>query len=183
MAIITLENMPRWQRGNWYKRKQENAVYYPRKKVNLKGRITKMVKINDATQCWEWTGRVDNYGYGILNMPKGMSDLAHRTSFFAYNGSIDTELLVLHSCDNTGCVNPEHLRQGTHKDNTADMYERGREYAKPGDGNKFSKLKEHEVIEILKSTLTVKELSEKFNVSTSNIQHIQKRETWKHLII
>jgi hypothetical protein len=32
--------------------------------------------------------------------------------------------LVLHSCDNKWCVNPEHLRLGTFSENVRDMYDR-----------------------------------------------------------
>lgn len=33
---------------------------------------------------------------------------------------------ALHSCDNPLCVNPNHIRWGTAKENAGDMYERGR---------------------------------------------------------
>lgn len=32
---------------------------------------------------------------------------------------------VLHSCDNKGCVNPEHIRWGTRSENLVESFERG----------------------------------------------------------
>jgi len=60
---------------------------------------------------------------------------AHRLSFAYANNLSIADIkgqLVLHSCDNPPCINPEHLRLGTQQDNMDDMYARGR-------GHKFSK--------------------------------------------
>lgn len=38
------------------------------------------------------------------------------------------------SCDNPPCINPEHLWEGTHKDNIQDMMRKGRGNYKRGGG-------------------------------------------------
>ncbi|QJD54916.1 hypothetical protein PssvBMR7_gp29 [Pseudomonas phage MR7] len=37
-----------------------------------------------------------------------------------------TGVIVRHTCDNSRCVNPEHLEPGTPADNSRDMVQRGR---------------------------------------------------------
>lgn len=75
--------------------------------------------------CWFWTGRIGNTGYGKIKI-NGLIVGAHRVSWELHNGRIPDGLFVLHSCDNKACVNPAHLRVGTHDDNMRDCSERKR---------------------------------------------------------
>ena len=43
----------------------------------------------------------------------------------AYTGKSDC-LEILHECDNKRCVNPHHLKIGTHSENIKDYFSRGR---------------------------------------------------------
>lgn len=76
-------------------------------------------------ECWLWTGSKFPRGYGKFYLG-GQQTYAHRASYEAHNGRIADGLMVLHSCDTPGCVNPAHLRAGTHEDNMRDRQERGR---------------------------------------------------------
>ncbi len=76
--------------------------------------------------CWEFCGAATAQGYGHINY-QGRLQFVHRIVFRIMKGRIPYEMLVLHSCDNPRCCNPDHLFLGTHKDNTADMIAKDRQ--------------------------------------------------------
>jgi hypothetical protein len=150
-------------------------------KILLK-RFLKLVKIpEDVNSCWEWQGNKSKQGYGRIRKPKTKNLLsAHRVSFMLFNGEDPGDLLVCHSCDNPGCVNPFHLWLGTCGDNTKDMLNKGRRPSQKGDNNPGAILTKEQVLEIreIGKTKTLKELSETYGVSASNISLILLRKTW-----
>lgn len=77
-------------------------------------------KIRKTDTCWLWTGHCNDYGYGIILLPGEIPTRAHRFSYEHFKGPIKKGLIVMHTCDNPPCVNPEHLRIGTKDDNNKD---------------------------------------------------------------
>ncbi len=74
--------------------------------------------------CWLWTGSVNTYGYGQLHSgPRLLT--AHRYSYERQNGK-PLKNFGCHKCDVPACVNPDHIFDGTPKDNHADMIAKGR---------------------------------------------------------
>ena len=79
--------------------------------------------------CLEWQGYTTTSGYGFVGTYKSKhiekrSGLVHRRVYELAHGT--TPKVVLHTCDNRLCVNPEHLVGGTQKDNIKDMVNKGR---------------------------------------------------------
>lgn len=52
--------------------------------------------------------------------------LAHRVSWQIHFGEIPNGKCVLHRCDNTACIRPDHLFLGTKKENTHDIMKKER---------------------------------------------------------
>ena len=94
-------------------------------------RFRRYFDVTSSTECWNWNGRLRPSGYGCFRIilkfgcPR-KNFLAHRVAYAIETGSDPANLLVLHSCDNRKCVNPSHLRTGTNKDNTTDLFLRNR---------------------------------------------------------
>ena len=93
--------------------------------------IKEQLEINKSvdpdTNCWNWYGSRSK-GYGELYYgSKRRVGLVHRLSMFVYKDfDLDSELGVLHKCDNKKCWNPDHLYVGTQKDNIRDASARKR---------------------------------------------------------
>lgn len=77
------------------------------------------------TGCWLWLGHLNPSGYGRFSMTSG-KELAHRYSYKLFVGEISSGMQINHRCDNPSCVNPDHLYQGTQKENVKDCIDRGR---------------------------------------------------------
>ena len=80
--------------------------------------------------CWNWKGKVNEFGYGAVTV-EGRHTRAHRAMFFLLNPKADRSLVVMHMCDNPPCINPDHLRLGTHSENIQDMHNKGRHKNSP----------------------------------------------------
>lgn len=80
-------------------------------------------KVDKSGDCWEWTASKGSHGYGQLqcSVPKRTVLLAHRISYEIAHGPIPAGLVIDHKCLNRGCVNPDHLRAVSHKQNMENL--------------------------------------------------------------
>lgn len=139
-----------------------------------------LIQVDD---CLEWIGGTSNeYGY-FYHHVEGLSVLAHRFAFVLYNGYIDNDLLVCHTCDNPPCCKKEHLFQGTHQDNSDDKFTKGRAPDRHGELNPCAKLSNADVSEIrrlrVEFGLSYRDLALLFSVSHVTIRDICIRRKWK----
>lgn len=146
----------------------------------------------------------NNLGYGQFGVG-GKTQKAHRVSYSYFVGDVPKERLVLHSCDNRSCVNPNHLRIGTQKDNMDDMVIRKRHWvfgkslskktrnkmsnAKKGiyegEDNPRSKLNDEKVLKMkylhFEEGYSFVKLGRKYKVSTATVRCAILGITWGHL--
>jgi len=94
----------------------------------------------------------------------------HREVYFFNKGDIPKGKIILHTCDNSDCINPNHLIIGTHKDNTQDMIEKGRNY----NAGYQPKLTEKQIKEIYLSDKSSYDLAEIYSVSDTHIRRIKR---------
>lgn len=68
--------------------------------------------------CWLWGGFLDRDGYGQYTAVQGTTARAHRVAYELLVGAIPAGLELDHLCRNRACVNPEHMRVATRRENT-----------------------------------------------------------------
>lgn len=131
-------------------------------------------------ECWIWTGSLDRLGYGTFWF-RGASERAHRVAYELARGVAPGPRHVRHDCDNRACVNPSHLRLGTHAENMRDKSERGRVVTYRGSRNPSAKLTEEQVKEIRRLVAggaTLTSVGHQFGTHRSNVRRIVNREKW-----
>lgn len=128
----------------------------------------------------------DKDGYVRIRY-KGKHDRLFRVLYQEKYGEIPKGMVLRHLCNNAWCVNVEHLKIGTHKENYQDMIDCGRSnkgksnFKVAGEKNGISKLTEKQVKEIYLSKLSLKKLAKIYNVSSTNISNIKNKKQWKWL--
>jgi len=86
-------------------------------------RFMQKFKVNPKTGCWIWTGTYDDKGYSQLFLKqekitrKATKISGHRFSYLTLKGKIPPGMQIDHICRTRGCVNPEHLRLVTPREN------------------------------------------------------------------
>lgn len=150
-------------------------------------------KVERAAGCWNWMGHKSPDGYGVIC---GMGETrAHRLSLRLHGVTIPPGLIVMHLCDNRACVNPEHLRIGTHAENIQDRDAKGRtatgdrngsrRYPRKGSKNPTAKLTEADVVEIRRLRAETDEslssIGKRYGVTNQVISSIEHRRSWRHV--
>lgn len=155
-SIKLRNNAVRLQKERWCN-PEYRTNQYKKQQIELK---TKKLK-NGCIICISHAK--NNLGYVILRREGGIIS-AHRYTYQKTYGKIPMGKMVLHSCDNASCINPGHLRLGTHKDNMRDVAQRERN---------IKKLKISQVKEIkLMTKIPHKIISKKYGISTSMVSRI-----------
>ena len=138
-------------------------------------------RVDPASGCWIWHGTIsrgkDDRGQLRVN---ARILLAHRYSYARFIGPIPVGLLVCHHCDNTICVNPDHLFVGTQAYNMADMLTKGRGGQPRGERSGVARLTSATVLKIHKliGTDSHRVLGKRLGVPPATISNIARGRSW-----
>lgn len=72
-------------------------------------------------ECLVWQGSKYPNGYGQIAVGHGKMQLVHRWAWEQQHGTIPSGMQIDHMCHNRACVNIEHLRLATPKQNLENM--------------------------------------------------------------
>ena len=128
--------------------------------------------VDESTGCWNCTSHKPDIGKrGYFSCRLDGYHYLHRYMYAQQYGNIASEDIIRHICDNSLCINPEHLLKGTHSDNVQDRVSRNR--SAKGINHGRSKLTEYQVLEIYNSTMKQCELARKYDVDPKVIYDIK----------
>lgn len=121
----------------------------------------------------------DRDGYGVMRLKGRKRMKAHRFAYELAKGPVGAGLVVRHTCDTTGCVNPAHLVVGTAADNKRDAIDRKRDCR--GERHHKARLSEKDIIAIRDSADSGAAIAARYGVTKENVYAIRKRKIWRHV--
>ena len=153
-------------------------------------RVDKTPGFGKDGDCWEWIG-MPSAKYGEFSF-KGRRYGSHRFALELRLGrSISEGLMACHTCDNTRCVRPDHLFEGTPLENMQDMWAKGRANpirpynAAKGAKVRTAKLTDDKVLELRKRRRNKEKLGDlalAYDITVSQVWQIASGRSWKHLL-
>ncbi|MCK5602096.1 HNH endonuclease [Candidatus Pacearchaeota archaeon] len=142
-------------------------------------------KVSIGRHCWKWNGATTKKrkGYGVIKINGKDRILTHRLSWELHYGIIPDGMKVLHTCDNSLCVNPQHLFIGTQADNVADMVKKGRLVINrlKGINHPKAKLNSQDIVEIRKDQRPQSQIAKDYNVSQATISCVKNNLRYKEI--
>lgn len=140
--------------------------------------VFQYVAMAGRNECWPWTGAWggrsrDRRPYFMAN---GRRTMAYRWVWELVHGN-EPDGMILHSCDNggwpVGCCNPNHMRVGTHDENTKDMTDRQR-HGLPAT-----------VVRAIRRLLdqgdTQESIAKQYGLTRETVSAIKNQRAYKHL--
>lgn len=134
-------------------------------------RFKDKVKIVDSG-CHEWQSTIKRDGYGQFHHD-GRAQRAHKVSYELFKGEVPSGVVIMHTCDNKKCVNPDHLKLGTTRDNIADMDAKKRR----GTKSKLTNADVAEIKKMLADRHSQQSIADKFGVYQTTISRIKLGQT------
>lgn len=128
--------------------------------------------------CWEWLGRLNFDGYGVLKI-RQKTVRAYRVAYECWVGPIASGNVIMHSCDNRKCINPEHLSQGTQAENVADAVSKDR---MRGGGTKWTEEQIAEAKSMFRSgEFSKTQIERHFGMSGGTMTRVMQGKYWRRV--
>ena len=137
-------------------------------------------------------GKTATVGNGYAGVyAYGKQRRLHRVVYALHHGMHPDELpiggVVMHTCDNPRCINPNHLLLGTQQDNMDDKMAKGRHRCPSGEDCAKAILTAQDVLFIRCAYIPrdrdygQRALARRFNVGQMTIHDVVHNLTWKDL--
>lgn len=132
----------------------------------------------DRNGCWVCTNKhINRDGYPECKL-NGLTVSVARYIYSQLHGDIKDGLHVLHGCANRACINPAHLRLGTHQENMDDRTLHGN----TAPLSALTTIQVKEIKDLISATsLRNIEIAELYSVAPGVISRIRRGVTYKHV--
>jgi predicted XRE-type DNA-binding protein len=137
----------------------------------------------DDNGCWICISHCKNkHGYPMVARNRTPMHLVRAIAKEKYP-DLPTYIHVLHKCNNTFCINPQHLYLGTNADNMKDRKDSGHYASTEGENNNNAKISK-EIVDIIRelyktNTTTHRKLARLFGISKTQVTRILNNKQWK----
>lgn len=149
----------------------------------LEERMSSKTIKGNPNECWNWTGSLDTAGYACIRVNKKLCRASHVAFELSSGDKVPNGMIIMHSCDNPACVNPNHLSVGTPLLNSTDKINKGRGKWVKGEEHGMTKTTKKQVEEIRhlfsQGNHTYTSLALIYNVTRTTISNIVRKKTWK----
>lgn len=145
----------------------------------VKLRIAKWTAADPTSGCHLWAGALAN-GYACLRIKNKTEKVTRLLMAEQIGRKLLPDEHVLHGCDVACCVNPAHLKVGTHQQNMSEAWARRRPRRK-GEGVGRAKLTHAQVTEIRESKSSQRALAKLYGVAPSTICFAKRGITWSEV--
>ena len=141
------------------------------------------VDVKHKDECWLWKASIGNNGAGncLMSYEGTVLRNAHRVGYYCHTGHIpeDGNDIVLHSCGNNACQNPNHMYLTHRTQMFRDRFVTGK-YQSPNHGTHISP----ETVEQIRNDyankgLTMMKLVKKYGITYKSINYIINHKTHK----
>ena len=153
---------------------------------SLNDRLYGRSTCDPMTGCWIWNGCVSRTGYGKIKVAKECFDV-HVVSWRLANGgiSVPVGLLVMHTCGNRKCINPDHLQVGDTRENMRQAAEAGFLGLSRGDDRHNAVLTE-EIVRVVRGMYVRRRvgafrIAAELGLKPSCVQEVLSGRNWKHV--
>lgn len=125
--------------------------------------------------CWLWNRGKNQKGYGLVKINGSMRPVHRLVLGEKLGRAVRSGMDACHKCHTPSCVNPDHLYEGTRRQNVQDMIDAGRA------GQRARYRSDDFLLEVRKSLLkgeSQSSIAARLNVNKSTISRINTGKTW-----
>lgn len=176
-VLCPLCGAEKWiRKSNLNKIKQCNAC------KNLGNDIYAVIKdrtiIDPISGCHLWNSYTSKDGYAVLKFKKKRYRIARLLLEKKLGRKIISNKETCHKCNNRLCINPDHLYEGTHIENGADMSLVGSVSGEKCGTSKITQEIAEEIKKLLKTGMYPLAVSKKIGVPFSIVKNIKYKRYW-----